>query len=77
MVIDYGAIIGSIIAGILAIIGIFLSFWLKYRYNRQHQHGQGQPLINDSDEEDLAKDTSEIPTEPTPDQGNLLRSIVN
>ena len=32
---------------------------------------------NDNDKEDFAKDTSEIPTEPTPDQGNLLRSIVN
>ena len=30
---------------------------------------------NDNDKEDFAKDTSEIPTEPTPDQGNLLRSI--
>jgi hypothetical protein len=32
---------------------------------------------DDNDQEDLAKDTSEIPNEPTPVQGNLLRSIVN
>ena len=28
---------------------------------------------NDNDKEDFAKDTSEVPTEPTPDPGNLLR----
>ena len=43
---------------------------------------------NDNDKEDFAKDTSEVPTEPTPDdealedinspdQGNLLKSIDN
>ena len=42
---------------------------------------------NDNDKEDFAKDTSEVPTEPTPDealedinspeQGNLLKGIDN